>query len=112
MGALDISGQDRSAEVMHHVFKQRLGKDGNPLGSVERNKIGDALRHEEELQKAAAKKDDTQAAAEHKAQKCGSCYGAGAPGQCCTSCDEVRELYRKKGCVFNLFVASATIDMW
>ena len=21
---------------------------------------------------------------------CGSCYGAGAPGQCCNSCEEVR----------------------
>jgi len=24
---------------------------------------------------------------------CGSCYGAGAPGECCNSCEEVRACY-------------------
>lgn len=33
-------------------------------------------------------------------ERCGSCYGAGEPGQCCTSCEEVRELYAKKGWAF------------
>ena len=28
---------------------------------------------------------------------CGDCYGAGAEGQCCNTCEEVREVYRKKG---------------
>ena len=32
--------------------------------------------------------------------KCGSCYGAGSEGQCCSTCAEVRELYKKKSWVF------------
>ena len=28
---------------------------------------------------------------------CGDCYGAGAEGQCCNTCEEVRDVYRKKG---------------
>ena len=32
--------------------------------------------------------------------KCGSCYGAGDEGQCCESCEVIRELYRKKGWAF------------
>jgi hypothetical protein len=35
------------------------------------------------------------------APDCGSCYGAGAPGQCCNSCEEVQALYLQKGWSFD-----------
>ncbi|XP_028066552.1 ribosomal RNA large subunit methyltransferase E-like isoform X1 [Camellia sinensis] len=35
---------------------------------------------------------------EHNETYCGSCYGAEvSDDDCCNSCDEIRELYRKKG---------------
>ncbi|RVW75429.1 Endoplasmic reticulum-Golgi intermediate compartment protein 3 [Vitis vinifera] len=35
---------------------------------------------------------------EHNEKYCGSCYGAEVTDDdCCNSCDEVREAYRKKG---------------
>lgn len=34
-----------------------------------------------------------------KTEGCGSCYGAGGEGVCCNTCEEVREVYKKKGCV-------------
>ena len=33
-------------------------------------------------------------------EDCGSCYGAGNEGECCNTCDDVREAYRKKGWSF------------
>lgn len=33
--------------------------------------------------------------------ECGDCYGAGEPGQCCNTCDEVRSLYRSRGWGFS-----------
>ena len=38
--------------------------------------------------------------------ECGSCYGAGEPGQCCNSCDSVIEAFKKKGWGLN------GIDRW
>jgi hypothetical protein len=43
---------------------------------------------------------------EKKAQElppdyCGSCYGAETnPGDCCNTCEQVQEMYRKKGWAF------------
>ena len=33
---------------------------------------------------------------------CGSCYGAGAEGECCNTCESVREGYRRRGWQFNM----------
>lgn len=37
---------------------------------------------------------------------CGSCYGAGDEGECCNTCEDVRNAYRKKGWSFEQAVAS------
>ena len=29
-------------------------------------------------------------------EECGSCYGAGDPGECCNTCDDVKRAYRRK----------------
>ncbi|KAA0162143.1 hypothetical protein FNF31_03378 [Cafeteria roenbergensis] len=43
----------------------------------------------------------TEESARRSGKDCGSCYGAGSPGQCCSTCDEVKELYRQKGWSFD-----------
>ena len=69
--------------------------------------MGNTLRSEEELRESKLKAieegrpDLTLETAKKTGEKCGSCYGAGDGDQCCFTCDEVRELYRKRGWSFD-----------
>lgn len=36
------------------------------------------------------------------AGECGNCYGAGKEGECCNTCEEVREAYQRHGWQFNM----------
>jgi len=82
--AMDISGEHQ-LDVDHNIFKKRLGADGQGL------------------QVTAVKQEDL---GEKKVQElppnyCGSCYGAESqPGDCCNTCEQVQETYRKKGWAF------------
>lgn len=106
MDAQDVSGMTLT-DIMHNVFKRRLDSDGRPLGRVERNLLGNAITKEEDLLKekqramTEGRPTVTAANAAMLGQKCGSCYGAGEGNQCCQTCDEVRDAYRKKGWSFD-----------
>jgi len=72
------------------------------VGVEVKQELGQSLKEHE----VTGLKDDTESAApkEEKIDKtklpgyCGPCYGAEEkPGQCCNTCDEVKQLYRKKG---------------
>lgn len=89
MAALDASGKQKE-DLMHHIYKQRLDKSGMPIGSEERSDLKSVLR-------ANADKDTESGVENEQNDDCGSCYGAGEQGQCCTTCDEIRQLYKKKG---------------
>jgi hypothetical protein len=97
LDAMDASGA-ASVDVIHNVFKRRLDAAGYPIG--EGQKAGDlgAVRSMEELvrekKRAIAEGRPVARVAEGA---CGDCYGAGAEGQCCNTCEEVRDVYRKKG---------------
>jgi len=102
--AVDASGKHQ-LEILHDVFKRRLDQEGNPVGGITAER-GD--------RKTLTKKDDLlkekqKAIAEGRpvatavgAGTCGDCYGAGDPGQCCNTCEEVRNLYKRKGWQFNM----------
>ena len=50
------------------------------------------------LNETEAEAGDAKNATEKVEKKCLSCYGAeDFEGQCCNTCDEVREAYRKRG---------------
>jgi len=95
----DVTKQPHKG-LMHNVFKRRIDTNGRPTGTVQRNDLGNTLSSDEEL--AAAKQKDiasgrptiTESQAKDTGADCPSCYGAGTAGQCCQTCDEVRELYR------------------
>ena len=60
--------------------------------------LGDTIKSEKELETALAEAgvvpgDDKDG--------CGNCYGAGYSGQCCQTCDDVRNAYAAKGWRFN-----------
>jgi hypothetical protein len=92
--------------VMHDVFKKRLSAEGRALGIVHRGTLGGTLTDVSDLEEGETAEKERAiregrgsknvAEAKRTGGECGSCYGAGAPGQCCSTCDEVRELYSKK----------------
>eukprot|EP01111_Echinosteliopsis_oligospora_P002808 TRINITY_DN1439_c0_g1_i1.p1 TRINITY_DN1439_c0_g1~~TRINITY_DN1439_c0_g1_i1.p1 ORF type:complete len:384 (-),score=111.29 TRINITY_DN1439_c0_g1_i1:153-1304(-) len=85
--AMDISGEHQ-LDVSHNIYKKRLSPDGIPL--IEAPVIKDSGIN------SAALKD------QKDGPYCGSCYGAERElGDCCNTCEDVRDAYLKKGWGFN-----------
>nr|GMD56020.1 endoplasmic reticulum-Golgi intermediate compartment protein 3-like isoform X1 [Ipomoea batatas] len=86
--AMDISGEQH-LDVRHDIIKKRLDSHGNVI-ETRQDGIG-APKIEKPLQRHGGR-------LEHNETYCGSCYGAEASDDdCCNSCEDVREAYRKKG---------------
>eukprot|EP00033_Pygsuia_biforma_P000987 GCRY01001131.1.p1 GENE.GCRY01001131.1~~GCRY01001131.1.p1 ORF type:complete len:375 (-),score=59.55 GCRY01001131.1:102-1226(-) len=85
LDVLDAVGET-NIDVEHTIFKRRLDRHGNTIGSAER-------QNDLSADKIPVPSNDSY---------CGSCYGAGEENECCNTCSEVREAYRKKGWAFNL----------
>jgi len=76
--------------VDHNIFKKRMSPDGKPIGEspVKQSELGE----KPDLAPTVEKLPDAY---------CGSCYGAEQSAtQCCNTCEEVQETYRKKGWAF------------
>ncbi|XP_073010887.1 uncharacterized protein [Typha latifolia] len=88
LDAMDISGEEH-LDVKHDIIKKRIDSHGNFI-EARQDGIG-APKIEKPLQRHGGR-------LEHNETYCGSCYGAEASDEdCCNSCEEVREAYRKKG---------------
>ncbi|XP_077241504.1 uncharacterized protein LOC143882013 [Tasmannia lanceolata] len=86
--AMDISGEQHY-DIRHDIIKKRIDNLGNVIESRTEG-IG-APKIERPLQRHGGRLD-------HNETYCGSCYGAEMlDDDCCNSCEEVREAYRKKG---------------
>ncbi|KAI3762194.1 hypothetical protein L1987_52618 [Smallanthus sonchifolius] len=86
--AMDISGEEH-LDVKHDIFKKRIDANGNAIESRQ-DGIG-APKIERPLQRHGGR-------LEHNETYCGSCFGAATSDEeCCNSCEDVREAYRKKG---------------
>eukprot|EP00268_Persea_americana_P068092 TRINITY_DN943_c0_g1_i10.p1 TRINITY_DN943_c0_g1~~TRINITY_DN943_c0_g1_i10.p1 ORF type:complete len:384 (-),score=58.03 TRINITY_DN943_c0_g1_i10:743-1894(-) len=86
--AMDISGEQHY-DIRHDIIKKRIDHHGNIIES-RADGIG-APKIERPLQRHGGRLD-------HNETYCGSCFGAEASDDdCCNSCEEVREAYRKKG---------------
>jgi hypothetical protein len=106
LDALDASGS-HSLDVLHNVFKKRLDPSGAAIGVSERDNVK-TLKNAGELlaekQKAIAegRHVETGPGSPSDPTVCADCFGAGAAGECCNTCESVREAYRKKGWQFNM----------
>lgn len=86
--AMDISGEQH-LDIRHDIVKKRI----DPLHNVieARPDVIGAPKIEKPLQRHGGR-------LEHDETYCGTCYGAEASDDdCCNTCEEVREAYRKKG---------------
>lgn len=86
--AMDVAGEQQNG-LDHDISKTRLSPSGVAIGSAF------AHRMDEEAATASS-------ATPLPAGYCGSCYGAEArPGQCCNTCDDVRNAYAERGWEMN-----------
>ncbi|XP_047341217.1 endoplasmic reticulum-Golgi intermediate compartment protein 3-like [Impatiens glandulifera] len=86
--AIDISGEQH-LDIKHNIVKKRIDSHENVI-EVRQDGMG-APKMENPLQKHGGR-------LEHNEKYCGSCYGSEqSDDECCNSCEEVREAYRKKG---------------
>jgi|EP00161_Ancyromonas_sigmoides_P023189 hypothetical protein len=101
--AMDVSGEQQN-DLHHTIHKTRIPAEANFLSPTSAEywrknaRVIGTERHEvnEHPVNVTAVERTT------KPGYCGSCYGAEErAGQCCNSCDEVREAYRRKAWVFN-----------
>eukprot|EP01018_Ginkgo_biloba_P033910 Gb_08844 [translate_table: standard] len=88
LDAMDISGEQH-LDVKHNIIKKRIDSSGNVI-ETRSDGIG-SPKIENPLQRHGGR-------LEHNETYCGSCFGAETSDEdCCNSCEEVREAYRKKG---------------
>ncbi|KAL1822035.1 hypothetical protein DCAR_0309843 [Daucus carota subsp. sativus] len=88
LDAMDISGEQH-LDIRHDIFKKRIDANGNVIES--RQEGIDSAKIEKPLQKHGGR-------LQHNETYCGSCYGAeSSDNDCCNTCEDVREAYRKKG---------------
>ncbi|KAL6269698.1 hypothetical protein ACE6H2_026609 [Prunus campanulata] len=88
LDTMDISGEQHF-DIRHDIVKKRIDAHGNVI-EAKKDGIG-APKIENPLQRHGGR-------LEHNEKYCGSCFGAEmSDDDCCNSCDEVRDAYRKKG---------------
>eukprot|EP00270_Netrium_digitus_P000141 TRINITY_DN10159_c0_g1_i1.p1 TRINITY_DN10159_c0_g1~~TRINITY_DN10159_c0_g1_i1.p1 ORF type:complete len:388 (-),score=64.41 TRINITY_DN10159_c0_g1_i1:208-1371(-) len=90
LDAMDISGEQH-LDVVHNIFKRRLSADGEPIEITGTKDAVGAAKTEKLKDKHGNEVGPNET-------YCGSCFGAEEHDtQCCNTCDEVREAYRKRG---------------
>jgi len=92
--AMDVAGEAQ-LDVEDNIYKKRLRSDGTVI-EVEKHTRGKT--------KVEQLKDEiaTTPTPTPPPTTCGSCYGAEtSPDQCCNTCEEVREAYRKRAWAFS-----------
>lgn len=88
---MDVSGEHQ-LDVEHTMYKQRLSLDGEVINETPTKSV---LARDEKTDGKGAKVGGAN-------KTCGSCYGAETPElNCCNTCEQVREAYRKKGWAFS-----------
>ena len=84
--AMDVSGEVQM-DVSGELHKHRLSMEGGPIGE----KFGTEINRDKEALKGRR-------AAVQAKDYCGDCYGASfTPKQCCNTCADVVDGYRKRG---------------
>lgn len=95
--AIDDTGMSQT-DAVHEVFKHQLTTDGARTGSPQRQELGNTVRTENQLEQVAKDSvEKAQAIIKQQIGDCGNCYGAGDRGQCCNTCQDVKDAYARLG---------------
>jgi hypothetical protein len=84
-------------DAVHELYKHKLSKFGVKEGSPEQASLGDSVRSEADLEQLIKKNAERAEVIKQQIGKCGNCYGAGQPGECCQTCDDVKRAYDRMG---------------
>ncbi|XP_049812251.1 endoplasmic reticulum-Golgi intermediate compartment protein 3 isoform X1 [Schistocerca nitens] len=84
LDAMDTSGEQH-LHIEHNIYKRRLDKSGNPVEEPRKEDLGATITGSQFSQDSNTTKET-----------CGSCYGAGGPNECCNTCEQVKQAYRRK----------------
>lgn len=85
-------------DAAHNIFKHKLSPLGEKEGLPQRHDVGDTIISEAQLTADYEKTHSNKKKSETPSSSdCGNCYGAGLPGQCCESCDDVKKAYARVG---------------
>jgi hypothetical protein len=102
LDAFDDGGKPQ-LDAQHEIYKHQLSPAGFKLGSPELVELGNTVLSEAQMEQLA----------KHHAEKansnptgCGNCYGAGAKGMCCNTCQEVKDAYERMGWKFHAQVVA------
>eukprot|EP00941_MAST-03F_sp_MAST-3F-sp1_P000148 g148.t1 len=98
---MDESGKERKHLKDEQVHMIRLDVKGRPQGIKEEHKLGNTVKDPKEIDPRDAEIRSLVPSG-HGKDGCGSCYGAESPeNECCNSCDEIREAYKRKEWIFS-----------
>ncbi|DAZ99287.1 TPA: hypothetical protein N0F65_005455 [Lagenidium giganteum] len=81
----DLSGKVHH-DIVHNIKKVSIDANGAVINEGKLHSIGGAMTNH----------TDIHSTEETPKPDCGSCYAAGAPGECCNTCDEVKAVYARK----------------
>lgn len=93
--AVDDTGLSMT-DAVHEVYKHKLTPIGAKFGFPQRQELGNTVRTEKELAELVQQAAE-QAKLHDQIGSCGNCYGAGTRGQCCNTCQEVKDAYARLG---------------
>lgn len=84
--------------VQHEIFKQRLDKNGKPLGRRIRDGLRDVAASSGELSQSILQDPQERKQAHASAKlRCGSCYQSHIDeDDCCATCDEVKDSFKER----------------
>jgi hypothetical protein len=93
--AMDVAG-DNQLNIEDAFTKQRLSKEGLPIGTPSKTLVGGNVIHKDEKTLTGSEPRGRKDAS--GPTSCGSCYGAESDRfKCCNTCDEVKQAYMAKG---------------
>jgi hypothetical protein len=99
LNAVDDTGLEQK-DAVYIVYKHKLSKSGRKEGLPELTSSSEAILSESELEKLATEYAEKNRISETNKIECGNCYGAGNPGDCCNTCDDVKLAYDRIGWKF------------
>lgn len=97
----DVGGVQK--DTNYAIFKHRLSQDGQKEGLPEPHNLGNGMISEHHAiipgsnLEGLIKDNKPLNSLIERETKCGNCYGAGKPGQCCNTCDDVKRVYKLMG---------------